>query len=109
MKRVIQKTKAASRDWGKTTLILKALHRRDELEQLIQWAKRKRLSYPLQSYRNRLADIELLINRYMLQYPNLMRWARWLHILNQAIAPSPNYYGKGSAAKYNSKYYRIQT
>jgi hypothetical protein len=107
MKRVIQRVKVAYGDWQKTIAILKILYRRDELEQLVEWAKRKRFSYPLQNYRNRLADIEVLVNRYMLQYPNLMRWARWLQFLHQAVRPSPNYYSKGSAVKYNNKYYRM--
>jgi hypothetical protein len=80
--------------------ILYALNRRGELERLIRWAARKRLTGPLKCYQHRLDDEDRRIWRYTVQSPRLVAWAHRVHRLNKLINPAPRYLARGSAAGY---------
>src|SRR5688572_9750494 len=80
--------------------ILCILNRHKELERLVQWAARKRLTGPLKMYRNRLADEERRLLRYSVDFPRLFAYARLLFQFNHIINSAPRYPAKGSAKAY---------
>ncbi len=61
--------------------ILSKLRYQDELEELIAWAKRKRLSGPLKSYKIKLHHIERDLCTLNIRNPQLTRLARTWHFL----------------------------
>jgi hypothetical protein len=100
MLRVAAQFKFLYHHWKLLGAVVRILHLQDELHQLIRWAKRKDLFYPLHLYRQRIADNEVRLNQYMLRYPRLYDLARWLHGLHHLVTPKPRYYKRGSAAKF---------
>src|SRR5215212_1676442 len=96
-------------NWNIFWSIYRCLERRDDLEGLIVWAKRKRFLSPLVCYQNRVVDEELRLNRYMLNYPHLMIRARGFKYINDLISAKPKYHTKGLAARYSLSYHKIQT
>jgi hypothetical protein len=78
--------------------ILHCLNRQDELQRLIQWADRKKLSGPCRAYNTRLDDEEHRLFRYQLSVPHLIGLARILHTLKIFICPAQPYYTTGYAA-----------
>lgn len=80
------------------------LNRRAELQQLIHWSKRKRLSHPQKLYQFRLQDEEIRLNRYLVRYPAMTIWTCRFYGLWQSLAPKPRYYRRGSAAKYRTNH-----
>jgi hypothetical protein len=91
-------------NWRRVQGILTGLHRHDEFTRLVQWAKRKHLPNSQRSYQYKLMDEEVRLNRYAIQFPHLMRWARGLYIINKLVTTSPKYYAKGSGAKFRRQY-----
>src|SRR5579859_3183959 len=83
--------------------IYKILSRYRELEHLIEWATRKKLSGPCRLYQSRLADEEQRLTRIAWRSPNVLSLARWLYCAIQLISPTPHYRAKGSASKYRSQ------
>jgi hypothetical protein len=86
--------------WRDATSTWQVLGRSEELERLIQWAKRKRFSGPERHYRRLLEDTEQVLLRYQLRRPKLVYALRSLNWLLKAIAGTERRYRKGSAAKY---------
>lgn len=80
--------------------ILSSLHREQELRELCQWARRKKLERPYLSYHHQLLDEIVLQNRYALRYPYHSQWAKFLYFINRLVTPRPKYYPRGAAAKY---------
>lgn len=84
--------------------LLHTLNRRAELERLIAWATRKRLTGPREFYRSRLLDEEMRLSRYAITAP---RWvvtlAYLLHNFNRLAFPPRRYMRRGAAAPYSSK------
>jgi len=80
--------------------LIRVLSRQDDLQQLFQWAKRKRLSRPQKLYQSRLHDEEIRLNRYLVRYPTMTVWAGRIHGLWRSLAPKTHYYRHGYAAKY---------
>jgi hypothetical protein len=89
--------------WQRFYPILCTLNRRRELNRLIGWATRKRLTHPLSLYRLRLADEERRLFRYRLAHPRLTAFAYSLHLLAYVFFPVPRYLEKGSASAYRSQ------
>ncbi len=89
--------------WNDFNTVLGALHRRTELEELIQWAARKRLSGPAKLYRSRHTDEETIIARVATRSPLLFFWARAGFHLNRVVSAKLQYKPKGSAARYRYK------
>ena len=85
---------------GETVNLIGILKRRYELQQLIQWAKRKRLSRPRKLYQSRLQDEEFRLNRYLVCYPTMTTWTRRFYGLWRSLALKPRYYRRGYATKY---------
>lgn len=100
MLRVAAQFKFLYYHWKLLNAVVGILHRQSELHQLIRWAKRKDLFYPLRSYRHQVADNEVRLNQYMLRSPRLYCLACWMHGLNRLVTPKPRYYKRGSAAKF---------
>ena len=88
------------RSWYQFWWFVRAYERRDELERLIDWAERKRLSGVRWAYHNRLMDEEGRINSQGIRHMTLARRAWWLYRLNKFVFGEPQYYPKGYAAKY---------
>jgi len=101
---LLQKSKNPNNTLVRLYTILCSFNRRAELMRLIQWARRKKLSGPLQAYQNRLIDEEKRLFHYALEFPSLLRWAKYLHRLNNLVNPIPRYVPKGSAAIYSRKF-----
>src|SRR5258706_14237557 len=89
--------------WYEFWAILHAFNRRSELQRLVIWAKRKRLSGPRKLYQNRFADEERRLFVYTLSSPRLTKVAHLLHWLNHLISTPPLYPAKGSAPIYRSR------
>lgn len=88
--------------WNDFRAISGALHRRAELQQLIRWATRKRLTKPLRLYEIRLKEEEARLLQYQCHSRRLTFWTQIIYWIGILIAPAPRYYRKGSAAKYRS-------
>lgn len=90
--------------WNYTWLILRSIWQayrcHDDLERLILWARRKRLSNPKRLYEKRLVEVEEKVFRYRLRYPRLVMLVSILQTFFTQIKFQPYYYTKGSAAKY---------
>jgi hypothetical protein len=92
--------KTSWQNWRSVQGILRGLHRQDELTRLVQWANRKQLAGVQTAYQYKLADEELRLNQYIVKFPHLATWARWLHFINKLVTPSPKFYPRGAAAKF---------
>jgi hypothetical protein len=92
-----QKTQLA---WVRYLHILRLLYNRHDLEQLVAWARRKRLMTTVgRAYQRQLSDTEMDLAMLTVHTPTAARWARLLYGVNTLIAPSPRY-AKGYAAHY---------
>lgn len=80
--------------------VYRALNRRSELERLLAWAARKRLSGPRRLYEKRYADVERALFRYGRRSPHLVNRARVLHWIGRLINKPPRYPSRGAAAGY---------
>jgi len=80
--------------------ILRLLNRRAELERLLRWAERKRLTGPRRCYAFHLVDVERLLFRYRVNSPAATRWALCVYRLKCLLFPSPRYLARGAAAGY---------
>lgn len=86
--------------WLDTTYILETLTQREELQRLIHWASRKKLSRVRDYYRQLLDDAEIRLSSQALRHPHLSELAAWLYCAANMLNPPPHVYAKGAAAKY---------
>lgn len=86
--------------WDDFWSIFRRLERREQLEGLLKWSKKKRLLGPHRLYQRHFIDIELNLSRKSCRHPKLTKWAYFLYELKTLISPTPKYYTKGSAAIY---------
>jgi len=70
-------------------VIWSCLGRRAELDELVEWAKRKKLPHPLRLYANRLADEEARLLRYTVLYPRLTSEVRRMFGFVRTVTPAP--------------------
>jgi hypothetical protein len=89
--------------WGKFWRIYSVFERRAELQELVVWAKRKRLKGVERAYYTRLSDEERRLFQAYFHHPHLTRFAHALHVLKRLFAPNPRYYS-GYAAKYRRSF-----
>ena len=82
--------------------ILCSCNRQYELQRLVIWARRKKLTPPLSLYENRLAVEEKRLFRYAITYPRLMSLARMVSLFRRILFPPPRFLPKGSAAGYKT-------
>lgn len=87
--------------WQVYQSILVYLYRQDELEQLMDWAKRKRLGV-FHHYRKLFYEDEVLLATKSIRYPQIFKWALVAYRVNKFLASAPEYYSKGYAAKYST-------
>ena len=80
-------------------VIYGALERQTELEQLIKWAKRKKLTRPRKLYQLRLQDEEQRLATLGMRHPRLIAWCRCLRAAVHQIKGTSTF-TKGSVAKY---------
>ena len=88
------------RTWQQFWVIYRCLERRADLERLIVWAARKRLSGPLNLYQTRLSDEEQRLFRHRIHHPRPLWYAHVLFWLMGVVCPPKRYYSKGAAAVY---------
>lgn len=86
--------------WLQFTSILETLSQRDELEHLIRWAQRKRISGVREHYQWLLADVERRLLVKAVHNPRLTNLAEWTYCIQGMLCPAPSFYPKGAAAKY---------
>lgn len=91
------------RTWQQFWAVFHKLYRRDDLENLVRWAQRKRLSDQARYYSSLLTDTEIDLNRYALRQRNLTIWAHYLYSLCRFLKPPRRRYSRGSAAIYKKQ------
>jgi hypothetical protein len=84
--------------WLDLSRILFYLNQRDELEGLIEWAKRKRLGKIRNHYIELLFTTDGRLRDYQRYSQKVLFGAEWLHCVKKMLFP-PRYY-KGYASKY---------
>jgi len=89
---------------GTALIIWKCLQRRSELNELICWAKRKRVPHVRQHYFSYLCDEEKRLLRYCVSQPRLTVTLRYLFWIYRHLMDRPRYYVKGAAQKYRFTY-----
>ena len=86
--------------WRAFGMAYRLFNRRDELQRLIAWAARKRLSGPRKAYEYLLADCEHHLMRLRGDRPQLIGWATSLHMISMLFRYTPRFYHRGAAASY---------
>lgn len=81
-------------------VIFQAIERQAELEELIAWAKDKKLKHPLRFYRIRLQDEEQKLASYRMRFPGLFKLCEWWRTLTVQLKGNRPRFIKGTAAKY---------
>lgn len=76
------------------------LNRKNDLEQLVAWAIRKRLAAPRQLYQRLLIDEDNRLWKYERRSPLATRLAQFAISLNTLLNPQQSRYVKGYASKY---------
>jgi len=77
------------------------LHRRNDLAQLVRWAKRKRLAKPRNLYQYLLLQEEQRLWRYEHRAPFITSFAKFLVGLSDLLNPTSKHkYRRGYAATY---------
>ena len=81
-------------------MIARLLRASIDLENLVAWAKRKRLTGQRDYYLSLWMDIEVKLNRISLQQPKLVSQVSFVLAIRDAIFGEPNNYYPGATAKY---------
>ncbi|MCZ7554591.1 MAG: hypothetical protein M5U05_18770 [Anaerolineales bacterium] len=89
------------RDWQQFWAVFHKLYRRDDLENLIGWAQRKKLAGQARYYSSLLADVEVDLNRSALRQRTLSIWAHALYSVCRFLKRPHKRYSRGSASIYN--------
>ncbi len=90
--------------WQEVWSIVYILNRRSELERLVAWATRKRLTGPRRLYRSRLLDEEIRLSKYTVMSPGYaVTLAYLVHFSNRLVFPPHRYMRRGAAAGYAAK------
>jgi hypothetical protein len=88
--------------WGRFWYAYHTSHRIDELQRLIQWAQRKRLTGVRNSYRYKLVREMISLKGCRQCYPETTAWGRGLYKLVRLFASDAPYYPSGAAAAYRT-------
>lgn len=88
------------RNWHRFWTIFHKLARRDDLENLVAWARRKRLAGPARYYDFLLTETVIELNRYALRDHKRYLWANRLYTLHRLFNPSREKHSSGAAAVY---------
>jgi hypothetical protein len=91
------------RYWHVLWSVYRNLEHQQDLQQLIVWADRKRLSGVRRAYEHRLADEEQRLFNLKLCAPHLTRYAKVLWQCKQLLIPPPRY-RPGYAKRYQSRF-----
>ena len=86
--------------WKDARAIWRYQCRQADLERLVRWATRKRLSGPRAHYQVLLIDTEQRLLQHQLRHPHVAWWLRFFFDLTTLVFPVPRYCRKGLAAKY---------
>ncbi len=92
------------RTWTTFWSIYRRYERIEELQRLVAWAKRKRLSKVRDHYIRLWLDEERVQFRYQVKHPAMHRSVRILSTIGEMIFPSHQVYRRGAARKYRSNY-----
>mgnify|MGYP001275848636 CR=1 FL=1 len=90
--------------WHLIRYILRNLTEQSELNELIRWAKRKKLNGPRQAYQCKLVEVEEFLAKCKEKRRALIIFCELLFTAQQILVPKQKYYTKGSAAKYKFGY-----
>lgn len=85
-------------NWQQYQATLLQFQRKHELEDLADWAKRKRLGV-YHHYKKLILETEEYLATKNIRYPHVFKYARLAYQVNQLISPQPQYY-TGYAAQY---------
>lgn len=91
------------RDWEHFWAIFHKLARQDDLENLVAWARRKRLTGQASYYNSLLTETAIDLNRYAVREHQRYLWANRLYTLHRLINPSRKKHPHGSAAMYRRR------
>jgi len=86
--------------WSDFQAALHCINRQGELKRLIHWARGRQLRGPQRLYESRLAEEENRFLKHRLRNPKIVRWACLIHIISNAVSPTPRYLPPGSAMLY---------
>jgi hypothetical protein len=75
---------------------------RDDLDQLGDWASRKRLKGPHQRYTYLVQEVEATLAIQRLRFPRSARLAHFLYRVNLLVSPKSVAYELGRVAHYRS-------
>jgi len=77
------------------------LNQADELDSLVEWARRKRVKAGIRRYyEDLLRQAEHSLWKYRINSKWILFWAEWVHALKKALFPAKQYQ-KGFASKYS--------
>lgn len=98
--RVCSVLKALLLSVKRTLIIYRLRYSSQELEQLMRWAKRKRLRSAFSHYSWLYRNYDLQLSIYRNHTPISYEIACFLYAFKRQISPKSMHYGKGAAAKY---------
>lgn len=85
---------------AETRRILYLMNRQDELQRLVRWAVRNRLTGPRKCYEGHLEDVERKLWRCRVQSLGAAKLAYRASFLKRILFRPPRYPARGSAAGY---------
>lgn len=90
--------------WRDFWSIWSGLEHYTDLQGLIAWAGRKRLTGVKDHYSHLLVETEVLLAHQQMRRRNLTFWARQLHFIYRSLIAKPKYCPKGGAEKYRLRH-----
>lgn len=86
--------------WQQYQSILLYFHRKQELENLADWAKRKKLGV-FHHYKRLIGETEHNLAGKNMRYPQIFKYARWVYQINTLVSAQSKHYPQGYASKYS--------
>jgi hypothetical protein len=86
--------------WVDFLSIWEIVERRNDLERLVAWARRKKLKGVREHYKFLLMETEIHLADKNIRHHKLFMWATTLNLVFRMICPSPTSYKKGAAVRY---------
>lgn len=86
--------------WLQLHAVLQALSERDDLQRLVLWARRKKLSEVRRYYQYLLSETENRLLKSAFRHRQLTALAKWIYCAQVMLFPARRFYPKGSGAKY---------
>jgi hypothetical protein len=87
-------------DWCDFWSIWQIVERRNDLERLVAWARRKKLKGVREHYKFLLMETEVRLAEKNIRHHNLFVCATTLNLVFRMFFPSPTSHKKGAAVRY---------